>query len=110
MLKIRVSTYLLLGILLGSCSTTIEPPNGTLDWYLSNGTGSNVTMSVYDKVCKKTQFRVDVPRGREVPVTTCAAEDGRADVRYRRRTYRASDDNPWMNARVGNNQVLVVRN
>jgi len=108
-MRIKVATYIFLGFIQTSCTGVIEPPNGTLNWYFSNTTGSRITMSVYDNVCKKTQFRIDLPRDREVPVTTCADENGRADIRYRRRTYRASQDNPWIDARVGNNQILVVR-
>lgn len=108
-MRIKPATYLLITVLLSACSSVIEPPFGTIDWYLSNGTGNNLTMSVYDNVCKKTLFRVDLPRGREIPLTTCATENGRADVRYRRREYRASEDNPWLDARVSANQVLVVR-
>lgn len=108
-MKSLILTVILSGGILISCSTSIEPPNGTVDFYISNSTGSSMTLSVYDKVCRRTFFRVSLPRSREVPLTTCAATDGRADIRYRRRAYKADDDNPWLDSRVASNQVLVVR-
>ena len=94
---------------LAACSAAIEPPNGMIEWSLANTTGSKVTMSVYDKVCNRNYFRVAVPRAREKPISTCADTNGKADVRYRRYSYKMSEDNPWIDTTVAANQALMIR-
>ena len=95
--------------LISACSTSIEPPNGIVNWSLANTTGSRVTMSVYDKVCNRSYFRVVVPRGRETAISTCADADGEADVRYRRYSFKTTADNPWLDTKMNANQALMIR-
>ena len=95
--------------ILASCSAAIEPPNGMIDWSLANTTGSKVTMSVYDKVCNRSYFRVAIPRAREKPISTCADSDGKADVRYRRYSFKTTADNPWLETTLTANQALIIR-
>ena len=96
-------------VFLVSCSAAIEPPNGMIDWSLANTTGSKVTMSVYDKVCNRSYFRVAIPRAREKPISTCADSDGKADVRYRRYSFKTTADNPWLETTLTANQALIIR-
>ena len=56
--RLKIIQALFIAALIASCSTVIEPPNGMVDWSLANTTGSKVTMSVYDKVCNRSYFRV----------------------------------------------------
>ena len=95
--------------ILASCSAAIEPPNGMIDWSLANTTGSKVTMSVYDKVCNRSYFRVAIPRAREKSISTCADSDGKADVRYRRYSFKTTADNPWLETTLTANQALIIR-
>ena len=92
-----------------SCSTVIEPPNGMVDWSLANTTGSKVTISVYDKVCNRSYFRVPIPRAREKSISTCADSDGKADVRYRKYSFKTTADNPWLETKLTKNQALMIR-
>ena len=108
-MKSQFHSVILFSICLIGCSSSIEPPNGTVSFYFQNSTGTNMTLSVYDNVCNRSFFRVPVARASETPLTTCAGNDGRADIRYRRRTTQMSDDNPWRDSRVGSNQIIVVR-
>jgi len=94
---------------LTACSAAIEPPNGMIDWSLANTTGSKVTMSVYDKVCNRSYFRVPIPRAREKSISTCADSDGKADVRYRRYSFKTTADNPWLETKLTKNQALMIR-
>jgi|TARA_B100000902_G_C27203101_1_gene860146 hypothetical protein len=96
-------------LLLAACSASIEPPNGMVDWRFANTTGTNILMSVYDEVCRRSYFRVSVPRSREIAMTTCATPEGQAQIRYRRRSYKTSEDNPWVDASLNASQVLLIR-
>ena len=96
-------------VLLTACSTSIEPPNGMIDWRFANTTGTSILMSVYDEVCRRSYFRVSVPRSREIGMTTCATPQGHAEIRYRRRSYKTSEDNPWIDTSLNANQVLLIR-
>jgi len=95
--------------LLISCSTSIDPPNGMVSWQLANTTGTNLLMTVYDNVCRRSYFRVAVQRSRETTMETCATLEGQADIRYRRRSQKMSEDNPWIEAMLSANQALLVR-
>lgn len=95
--------------LISACSTSIEPPNGVLNWSLANTTGSRVTISVYDKVCNRSYLRVVVRRARETAMATCADADGKADVRYRRYSFKTTTDNPWLETKMNANQALMIR-
>ena len=107
--SLKIIQALITAALIVSCSTVIEPPNGMVDWSLANTTGSKVTMSVYDKVCNRSYFRVPIPRAREKSISTCADSDGKADVRYRRYSFKTTADNPWLDTKLTKNQALMIR-
>lgn len=92
---------------LSGCASSV-PEFGEIDWFLLNGTGSGMTLIVHDRVCGRLISHIDLPRTGDVPITTCQDESGRSDIRYRRRGIMRSG-NPWVNARVSADQVLLVR-
>ena len=94
-------------VLLG-CSTAVEPEFGEIQWYATNATGSAMTLVVYDINCRRSYFRIDLPRTGQVAVTTCQDSAGRSDIRYRRGG-RISEGNPWRDTRMTSGQVLLVR-
>jgi len=91
-----------------NCSSSIPPPNGMVDWYLSNGSGNSITLVVYDKICKRTYFRIPLSRSGEVPMSTCANSEGGAEFRYRRAGYDTGDST-WTDENLAANQSLLVR-
>ena len=107
--RLKITQALIFSALIASCSTVIEPPNGMVNWSLANTTGSKVTMSVYDKVCNRSYFRVPIPRAREKSISTCADLDGKADIRYRRYSFKTTADNPWLETKLTKNQALMIR-
>lgn len=96
-------------LIMFSCSSSIPPPNGMVDWLLANGTGSSVTIEVYDKICRRTYYRIRLTRSGQASMTTCADSEGWADVRYRRAGKPSDFDNPRIDSRVSPNQSLIVR-
>ena len=109
--KLKIFLEIVPCVLLAACSYNIEPPNGKVDWRFANSTGANILMSVYDEVCRRSYFRVSVPRSREITMTTCATPQGHAEIRYRRRSYnsRTPMANTWIVTSVNANQVVLVR-
>ncbi len=107
--KIRSLIILSIGFLLLGCEANISPEYGMIDWYLSNGTGTRMTLIVYDKVCSRTHFRVRVSTTVETPIATCANSAGRAEIRYRRTGGFTGAANPWLDSVMNSNQTLLVR-
>ena len=95
-------------LLLSHCSSSIPPEFGMVDWSLSNGTGNSMTISVYDKICQRTYYRVRLSRSGQAEMSTCANSDGRAEIRYRRAGYDTGDY-PWTDARIDRNQSFILR-
>jgi hypothetical protein len=54
-------------------------------------------------------LRVVVRRARETAMATCADSDGKADVRYRRYSFKTTTDNPWLETKMNANQALMIR-
>lgn len=104
----KIAMLFLLCVQLSGCATSKEPEFGEIDWYLSNGSGSGMTVVVYDKICARSFFRIDLPRTGQVGMTTCQDSAGRAAIRYRR-AGRIAAGNPWMDTLMQPGQVLVVR-
>ena len=103
-----ILTLLAAASLLSGCVAPRESEFGEMQWYMSNSTGSDMTMVVIDTVCQRTFFRVDLPRSGQVSMTTCQDSAGRSSVRYRRSS-RIADGNPWRDAIMTRWQVLMVR-
>ena len=99
----------LLSLLMLGCTTSSPPQYGYVDWFLSNGTGTSLSLVVYDKICKRTFFRIQVARTGETSITTCSDSEGRADIRYKYGGGLNSSYNPWFDNRINRNQVLIVR-
>ena len=91
------------------CSASEPPEYGFVDWYLSNATGTRMTLVVYDKVCSRTHFRVRLARSVATSINTCSDSEGMADIRYRKAGMPNNPDNPWFNTRVSANQSLLIR-
>ena len=98
----------LIFLLLSHCSSSIPPEHGMVDWLLSNGSGNSLTLSVYDKICKRTYYRVRLSRSGQADMSTCATSEGSAEIRYRRAGYDTGDY-PWTDASINSNQNFIVR-
>ena len=97
-----------IGFLLLGYQASISPEFGMVDWYIANGTGSNLTLTIYDKVCRQTHFRVRVSRSTEKAISTCANSDGRAEIRYVRTSGYSVTENPVRHDVVSDNESLFV--
>ena len=95
-------------LLLTHCNSSIPPEYGMVDWFLSNTSGNNLTLVVYDDICKRTYFRGRLARSNEVRMSTCANSEGRAEIKYRRVGYNKGND-PWTEARMNHDQSLLLR-
>jgi hypothetical protein len=95
-------------LLLWGCSSSVPPEYGMVDWSLSNGTGSRLTVVVYDKICRRTYSRVQLSRSGQQDMSTCANSEGIAEIRYRQAGYNKGDY-LWVDTRMNRNQSLVVR-
>jgi hypothetical protein len=91
------------------CTTSEPPEYGFVDWFLSNSTGSRMTLVVYDKVCGRTHFRVRVATSVETSIRTSSDSEGTAYIRYKQAGGLNSPDNPWFDRRLYANQSLIIR-
>ena len=94
-------------LLLTHCNSSIPPEYGMVDWTLSNGSGNSLILAVYDKICKRTYFRIRLSRSGQTGMSTCSNIEGRAEIRYRRAGYDTGDY-PWIDARMNRDQSLLV--
>ncbi len=79
-----------------------------VDWYVTNGTGTRMSLTIYDKVCGRTHYRFRVPRLSEALISTCANETGNAEIRFSRTGGVSATANPVRHDVVSSNQSLVV--
>lgn len=107
-LNIKIPLMLSIGFLLLGCQASIAPEFGMVDWYIANGTGNNLTLNVYDKVCRQNHFRVRVSGTTETAISTCANSDGRAEIRYQRTGGYSVTENPVRHDVVSGNESLFV--
>ena len=96
------------GFLLVGCQANVPPEFGMVDWYIANGTGSNLTLNIYDKICQRNHFRIRVSRTTQTAISTCANSAGRAEIRYQRRGGYSVTENPVRHDVVSENQSLLV--
>ena len=94
--------------LLFGCQSATPPEFGMVDWYIANGTGSSVTLNLYDKVCGRNHYRVRVARSTETAISTCANASGNAEVRYSRAAGYSVSQNPVQHDVISSNQSLHV--
>ena len=92
------------------CQSSAPPEFGMVDWYIANGTGSSMTLNVYDKVCGRNHYRVRVARSTETSISTCANEAGKAEIRYSRTAGYSVSENPVFHEVMNSNQSLLVDN
>ncbi len=89
-MAIRVWRHRLLvglgALLLTDCAAPPPADTEMITWYAVNP-GSSLRIVLYDVVCNRRIGSLRLSARRETPVTTCAGEDGRADVRYRPHGY-----------------------
>ena len=95
-------------LLLFSCQSSIPPEFGMVDWYIANGGGSSITLTIYDKVCDRNYYRVRVARVSETPISTCANEEGNAEIRFSRTAGYSVSANPVRHDVISSNQSLLV--
>jgi hypothetical protein len=107
-MKLTTLVVPLFYLLLTHCNSSIPPEYGMVDWFLSNTSGNNLTLVVYDDICKRTYFRGRLARSNEVRMSTCANSEGRAEIKYRRVGYNKGND-PWTEARMNHDQSLLLR-
>lgn len=98
----------LLVLLLAGCQTSTPPEFGMVDWYVANGTGNAMTLTIYDKVCGRNHYRVRIPRSSETRMSTCANEAGDAEIRYSRTAGYSVSANPIRHDVISSNQSLLV--
>lgn len=107
-LKLKLPVMLSTGFLLLGCQATVSPEFGMVDWYIANGTGNNMSLNIYDKVCKQSHMRVRVSRSTDTAISTCANSDGRAEIRYQRTGGYSVTENPVRHDVVSANESLHV--
>ena len=95
-------------LLLFGCQSSTPPEFGMVDWYIANGGGSSITLTVYDKVCGRNYYRVRVARASETPISTCANEAGDVEIRFSRTAGYSVSANPVRHDVVSSNQSLLV--
>ena len=108
--KIRFLIVLSVGFLLIGCQSSSPPEFGMVNWYIANGTGSSMTLNVFDKVCGRNHYRVRVARSTETSISTCANEAGKAEIRYNRTAGYSVSENPVFHEVMDSNQSLLVDN
>jgi len=104
----RYSRLLVFALTLISLGCSTPPQYGMVDWSVINGSGSILTLAVYDEVCKRAYSRVRLSRSGEVQMTSCANHNGKAQIRYRKTGYTRGDF-PWSSTTLNPRQALVVR-
>lgn len=107
-LRLRSLSVLSLFLLLLGCQSSTPPEFGMVDWYIANGTGSSMTLDIYDKVCGRNHYRVRIARSTETPISTCANEAGKAEIRYSRNAGYSVSENPVLHDVMSSNQSLLV--
>ena len=108
-MKLTKPLMSLLCLLTLSCTSSLPPEYGLVDWYFSNGTGTKMTLVVYDKICKRTFYRVRIAMRGPTEITTCSDSNGSADIRYKRAGGSNSSAYPWVDRRMKQNQSLYIR-
>lgn len=98
----------LLVLLLAGCQTSAPPEFGMVDWFVANGTGNAMTLTIYDKVCGRNHYRVRIARSSETRMSTCANEAGNAEIRYSRTAGYSVSANPIRHDVISSNQSLLV--
>jgi|TARA_B110000914_G_C15470432_1_gene450408 hypothetical protein len=106
--KIKPLILFSIVFLLFGCQSSAPPEFGMVDWYIANGTGSSVTLNLYDKVCGRNHYRVRVSRLSETAISTCANESGNAEIRYSRTAGYSVSENPVQHNVISSNQSLLV--
>lgn len=106
--RIKTSVPIAIAMLLFGCQSSPQPEFGMVDWYLANGTGNAMTLTIYDKVCGRNHYRVRIARSSTTAISTCANEDGQAEIRYSRTAGYSVSANPVRHDVIGRNQSLHV--
>lgn len=96
-------------LLLLACQASIPPEYGMVDWYLANGTGNDLTLNIFDKVCRQNHFRVRVSTTAATPISTCANSTGGAEIRYSRTGGISVTENPVRHDAVSDGESLFVQ-
>lgn len=106
--RLKFPVLISIGLLLFGCQTSRPPEFGMVDWYVANGTGNDMSLTIYDKVCGRSHYRVRVARSSTTAITTCANADGEAEIRYSRTAGYSVSANPIRHDVVSRNQSLHV--
>jgi len=106
--KAKLAIFIPTVIALLGCQSSTAPEFGMVDWYVSNGSGSSLLLNIYDKVCQRSHFRVRVSRSSDTAISTCANEEGKAEIRYRKANNNSASTNPLRNDVVSSGQSLFL--
>ena len=106
--KVKFPIVFSVVFLLFGCQSSAPPEFGMVDWYIANGGGSSITLTIYDKVCGRNYYRVRVARSTETPISTCANEAGDPEIRFSRTAGYSVSANPVRHDVISSNQSLVV--
>lgn len=106
--RLRFPVLIGIGLLLLGCQTSRPPEFGMVDWFVANGTGNDMSLTIYDKVCGRSHYRVRIPRSSSTAITTCANAEGNAEIRYSRTAGYSVSANPIRHDVVSSNQSLHV--
>jgi hypothetical protein len=106
--KVKSPIVFLVVFLLYGCQSSEPPEFGMVDWYIANGGGSSITLTIYDKVCGRNHYRVRVARSTETSISTCANAAGKAEIRYSRTAGYSVSENPVRHDVISSNQSLLV--
>ena len=107
-IKVKSPIIFSAALLLFGCQSSTPPEFGMVDWYIANGGGSSITLTIYDKVCGRNYYRFRVARLSETPISTCANEAGNAEIRFSRTAGYSVSANPVRHDVISNNQSLLV--
>lgn len=89
----RMLSYTSLCLLLG-CSAPIDPNQAMVSVFAVNGWTDTVTFEFYDLVCSRGLRDVRLRASEGAQIESCADENGRARIRYRRERIAAMGQ-PW---------------
>lgn len=103
----KIVLLIIVSVYITACTTTTESEFGEIEWYVVNSSGGPMRVVVFDKLCNRTHFRVDLPRTGDVTLSTCQDARGRSEIRYRRHG-RITQQNPWRDTIMVAGQALYI--
>ena len=66
-IKVKSPIIFSVVLLLLGCQSSTSPEFGLVDWYIANGGGSSITLTIYDKVCGEITIVFELPGYQKLP-------------------------------------------